>query len=126
MSALNEQVGGNNYKVTGIQPIEFCMSNGLNFCQSNVVKYIFRYKTKNGREDLLKARHYIDILLELEYGYTHNGSNGDGEGERDAAARDKLHWSACLGQEDGQTVLVPSFSELRPASRLPHKTIIED
>lgn len=46
-----------------IQPVEYIMKNGLGFCEGNVVKYISRWKLKNGREDLLKARHYIDILL---------------------------------------------------------------
>ena len=46
-----------------IQPVEYIMKNGLGFCEGNVVKYISRWKQKNGREDLLKARHYIDILL---------------------------------------------------------------
>ena len=46
-----------------IQPVEYITKNGLGFCEGNVVKYISRWKQKNGREDLLKARHYIDILL---------------------------------------------------------------
>lgn len=67
-SALNREVGGTHYKDMPIQPIEFITKNGLGFCEGNVVKYISRYKNKNGREDLLKARHYIDLLIELEYG----------------------------------------------------------
>ena len=47
-----------------IQPVEYILRNGLGFCEGNVVKYISRWKMKNGKEDLLKARHYIDILLE--------------------------------------------------------------
>ena len=46
-----------------IQPVEFIMRNGLGFCEGNVIKYISRWKLKNGRDDLLKARHYIDILI---------------------------------------------------------------
>ena len=46
-----------------IQPVDYIMKNGLGFCEGNVIKYISRWKLKNGREDLLKARHYIDILL---------------------------------------------------------------
>ena len=46
-----------------IQPVEFIMKNGLGFCEGNIIKYITRWKMKNGREDLLKARHYIDILI---------------------------------------------------------------
>ena len=47
-----------------IQPVEYILRNRLGFCEGNVVKYISRWKMKNGKEDLLKARHYIDILLE--------------------------------------------------------------
>ena len=67
-NALEEQVGGNHYKDMPIQPIEFITKNGLGFCEGNVIKYVCRYKHKNGKEDLLKARHYIDLLIELEYG----------------------------------------------------------
>ena len=46
-----------------IQPVDFIIKNELGFCEGNVVKYISRWRQKNGKEDLLKARHYIDILL---------------------------------------------------------------
>lgn len=65
--ALDVQVGGNHYKDMLIQPIEFCMKNNLNACQTNVIKYICRYKAKNGLEDLKKAKHYIDLLIDFEY-----------------------------------------------------------
>jgi hypothetical protein len=68
MSQLDIQVGGSHYKEMKIQPIEFTMKNNLNFCQGNVIKYITRYKNKNGIKDLEKAKHYIDLLIELEYG----------------------------------------------------------
>ena len=64
---LNTQVGGSHYKDMAIQPIEFSMKNGLNACQHSVIKYICRYKNKNGKEDLLKAKHFIDLLIQLEY-----------------------------------------------------------
>jgi hypothetical protein len=57
------QVGGDHYKGK-IQPIEFIQANGLSFCQGNAIKYIFRYKDKNGIEDLEKAKHYIDFMIE--------------------------------------------------------------
>ena len=66
--SLTTQVGGSHYKDMPIQPIEFCMKNNFNLCQSNVVKYISRYKVKNGVEDLKKAKHMIDMLIDLEYG----------------------------------------------------------
>lgn len=66
-SPLNNQVGGNHYKQFKIQPIEFIHANGLDFLQGNVVKYICRFRQKNGRADLEKAKHYIDLLIQLEY-----------------------------------------------------------
>ena len=66
-NALNIQIGGNHYKDYKIQPIEFIMANNLNFCQGNAIKYITRYKSKNGLEDLKKAKHYIDLLIQFEY-----------------------------------------------------------
>jgi len=66
-SALDIQEGGDHYKNMAIQPIEFTHKNGLNFCQGNIIKYVTRYKHKNGLEDLKKAKHYIDLLIELEY-----------------------------------------------------------
>ena len=66
--ALDVQVGGSHYKDFVIQPIEFIMKNKLNFCQGNIIKYVCRYTDKNGIEDLKKALHYINLLIQLEYG----------------------------------------------------------
>ncbi len=65
-SAFDTQVGGNHYKQFAIQPLEFIVANDLPFVVGNVVKYVVRYKTKGGLEDLKKARHYLDLLIELE------------------------------------------------------------
>ena len=70
MNALNTQVGGSYYKNMTMQPIEFIERNNLGFCVGNIIKYICRYKDKNGVEDLKKARHYIDILIDFESEYT--------------------------------------------------------
>jgi hypothetical protein len=67
MSALETQEGGQHYKQWKIQPIEFIHANGLPYIEGNIIKYIMRHKFKNGLEDLKKARHYLDILIELEY-----------------------------------------------------------
>lgn len=64
---LTKQVGGSHYNGLAIQPIEYAMANDLNACQFSVIKYITRYKDKGGREDLAKAKHFIDILLKIEY-----------------------------------------------------------
>jgi hypothetical protein len=64
--ALSEQIGGNHYKQFKIQPVEYIHANGLGFCQGNVIKYVTRYKDKGGVSDLEKAKHFIDLLIELE------------------------------------------------------------
>jgi|TARA_R100001086_G_scaffold88089_1_gene43065 hypothetical protein len=67
--ARENQVGGNHYKNLTIQPTEYIMANNLNWCEGNAVKYITRHRIKGeGLQDLLKARHYIDLCIELEYG----------------------------------------------------------
>ena len=49
---------------TNIQPVDYIHQNGLGFCEGNVIKYVSRYKAKNGLDDLLKAKHYIQILID--------------------------------------------------------------
>lgn len=65
--ALKKQVGGSHYKNMPIQPIEFITKNELGFCVGNVIKYVCRYKAKNGRADLEKAIHNIELLIGFEY-----------------------------------------------------------
>jgi len=65
-NAMTKQVGGNHYSKLAIQPVEYITKNKLTYLQGNVIKYITRYKDKNGLEDLQKARHYVDMLIELE------------------------------------------------------------
>lgn len=62
------QIGGDHYKKYKIQPVEYIHANNLDFFQGSVVKYITRFRDKNGIEDLKKAKHFIDLLIELEYG----------------------------------------------------------
>lgn len=62
--AMHAQEGGNHYKECPIQPIEYIFANGLGFAEGNVVKYVTRWRAKNGVEDLRKARHYLDLLIE--------------------------------------------------------------
>lgn len=64
-SALFTQEGGNHYKELKIQPVEYIHANSLGFIEGSVVKYVTRWKNKNGIEDLKKARHFIDLLIEL-------------------------------------------------------------
>lgn len=56
------QIGGTHYKIA-IEPIDYIMKNKLGFCEGNVIKYVTRHKSKNGVEDLKKAKHYIDFLI---------------------------------------------------------------
>ena len=65
---LVPQVAGNHYKNRGIQPIEYSARNELSFCQGNVIKYITRYKDKNGIEDLAKVIHYTMLEAFFQYG----------------------------------------------------------
>jgi hypothetical protein len=65
--AKDTQVGGSHYKDFAIQPIDFVIGNKLGFCEGNIIKYVCRHKKKGGLEDLLKARHYLDLLIEGEY-----------------------------------------------------------
>ena len=64
-SALNKQVGGSHYRDKGIQPIIYIHANDLGFCEGNVVKYVTRWREKNGVADLKKAIHYLELLIEL-------------------------------------------------------------
>jgi hypothetical protein len=64
-SALNRQVGGAHYRDKGIQPIIYIHANNLGFCEGNVVKYVTRWREKNGIADLEKAKHYLELLIEL-------------------------------------------------------------
>lgn len=64
MSAFDDQVGGNHYKGMKIQPTEYIVANDIPFCEGNVIKYVSRWRLKNGVEDLKKAEQYIKILIE--------------------------------------------------------------
>ena len=63
---LKTQVGGDHYAKCAIQPIDYIMANRLDYLQGNVIKYVTRYKNKNGVEDLEKAAHYLRIMIERE------------------------------------------------------------
>ena len=65
----SQQIGGEHYRQGSIQPIEYIHANDMDFFSGNVCKYITRWRYKNGLEDLKKAKHYIELLIEQEYGY---------------------------------------------------------
>jgi len=64
--ASEVQYGGSHYKNLKIQPMKYSLENNLNYAQANTVKYVTRYKDKNGIEDLKKAIHCIELLIEFE------------------------------------------------------------
>lgn len=63
---VGEEVYTSPYRDFAIQPVEFLQKNNLGWCESNAIKYLCRWRQKNGLEDLKKAKHYIDLLIELE------------------------------------------------------------
>lgn len=65
-SALDTQEGGDHYKLMKIQPVEYILANNIGFAEGSIIKYVSRWKNKNGIQDLKKARHFLDILIEQE------------------------------------------------------------
>jgi hypothetical protein len=64
-NALDVQVAGSHYKELPIQPVEYIYANKIGYFEGNVIKYVTRWKEKGGIKDLEKAKHYIDLLIEL-------------------------------------------------------------
>ena len=62
-----KQVGGKHYKLMKIQPSKFINENNLPFAERNAIKYICRHKLKGKKEDILKAMHYLEMILERDY-----------------------------------------------------------
>jgi hypothetical protein len=60
-----EQIGGDHYDLP-IPPIDYILANDMGFVEGNIIKYVSRYKRKNGMQDLLKAKHYLEILIAQE------------------------------------------------------------
>ena len=67
MNPYKKQIGGSHYKKMRIQPSQFINANNLPFAEGNAIKYICRHIHKGGKEDLLKAKHYIDMIIERDY-----------------------------------------------------------
>jgi hypothetical protein len=66
MTTLKTQIGGSHYKTMAIQPVEFIHKNNIGFIEGSVIKYVTRWRSKNGVEDLRKAKHFLEILIEQE------------------------------------------------------------
>jgi len=67
MSAYKKQIGGSHYSKFKVQPSKFINDNKLLFAEGNAIKYICRHTHKGGKQDLLKAKHYIDMIIERDY-----------------------------------------------------------
>jgi len=63
----NHQEGGSHYIEMAIQPIEYITSNDLGYLEGNVIKYVSRHKVKGGKEDILKAIHYLQFIIAKYY-----------------------------------------------------------
>lgn len=66
-SAKDTQIGGSHYKDMAIQPSEYIHKNKLGYMEGCVVKYVSRWRNKGGVEDLQKAKHYLELLIEMEF-----------------------------------------------------------
>ena len=66
-NVYKKQIGGSHYSSMEIQPSEFINKNNLPFAEGNAIKYLCRHKQKGQRQDLLKAKHYIDMAIERDY-----------------------------------------------------------
>ena len=67
MNALEKQVGGEHYKNNAFQPIQLIVALNLNFIEGCIIKYITRYKNKNGVQDIMKCIHYSELAKELNH-----------------------------------------------------------
>ena len=66
-NSLEEQVGGKHYRNMRIQPAEFINENKLLFAEGNAIKYICRHSVKGKEEDIKKAIHYLEMILERDH-----------------------------------------------------------
>ena len=64
--ATETQVGGAHYKDLVIQPVDYIHKNNIGYMEGNAIKYLTRWRSKGGVEDLRKAKHYIEMLIEME------------------------------------------------------------
>jgi hypothetical protein len=68
MKSFKKQIGGNHYLKYKISPVEFIIKNNIGFVEGNILKYILRFKEKGGVQDLEKAKHYIELLIDSSKG----------------------------------------------------------
>ena len=68
MKVYDHQIGGSHYQNMKIQPSEFINKNNIPFAEGNAIKYLCRHKQKGQKQDLEKAKHYINMAIERDYG----------------------------------------------------------
>ena len=67
MSTYDKQIGGSHYQNFKIQPSKFVIENELLYPEGCVIKYILRHRLKGKKQDLEKAKHFIDMIIERDY-----------------------------------------------------------
>lgn len=68
MSANETQVGGSHYKKQKIQHWDYVLANNIPYMEAQIIKYVSRHRDKNGVQDLEKAKHFLEKLIEVEKG----------------------------------------------------------
>ena len=91
---LKEQVGGDHYRSMPIQVVEFCHKNSIPFMEGAVIKYMCRWRDKGGKTDLLKAKHFIDLIIQMEYDTIQTPTSSSGLSAEEA--------SSSVGDRDGK------------------------
>ena len=66
-SSYDKQIGGSHYQGFVIQPSQFVIENKMLFPEGSAIKYICRHSKKDGKQDLLKAIHFIEMIIERDY-----------------------------------------------------------
>ena len=67
MSAYKKQIGGKHYLKYKVQPSKFVVENKLLYPEGCVIKYVIRHQDKGGKQDLEKAKHMLDMIIERDY-----------------------------------------------------------
>lgn len=122
MSALDIQVGGGHYKNMPIQPMEFSMANNLDACQHTVVKYVTRFREKGGIQDLEKAKHVIDMLIEFEQRRLKKQAKKEADPRQTSFAStstDQIQEKASPDRADVDHVLATLAEQIRKAKTQP-------
>ena len=118
MNANEKQIGGEHYKSKAIQPWDYIASNGLGYFEGNIIKYVTRWRDKGGVDDLEKAQHYLQKLIEVEMQAEQSKDGWTPEAVKESAFPDledeEGGWVACTTGEmpcDGGRV-VEAFSQI--------------